>query len=322
MAAFLLPAEVFAAADSDRAVINITTQRFDQLAYFPESSAPASVLSLNDAVLSAQIETAVVGIPVKVGQVVRQGDVLVVLDCRKAKATAAANAAALDLARYQYQRTDKLRKSNNVAEELLRRRSRDLSAAKAAADISEVDVEHCNITAPFGGVVQERMIDVGEWVRPGTALIRVVDLESIEVTAEVSAYKSAGLAQAGGYEFLLGERRYPLSKRAISAITDAKGRSRTIRLTFAATAKESLPAPGDSGRLIWREVKRYLPSDYLEKRNGVYGVMIVADGKARFAVTPAAQEGRPVLIELADDAKIIVKGRQSVKDGDVVEIVK
>jgi len=297
--------------------INVTVSRFAELAYFPESSAPASVVSLNDAVLSAQIQSSVMDIPVKVGDKVGKGDVLVALDCRNAKSAVKANSARADLANYQLQRAKKLRKKDHVSEEVLRQRQAEMASALSVLEISRVDVERCNIVAPFNGVVQQRLIDVGEWVSPGTNLIRIVDLDDIEVTAEVSALNSAGLAQAGGYDFLLGEQRYPLIRRAISAVTDAGGRTRTIRLTFVADKA----APGESGRLIWREPKRYLPSDYLEKRSGVYGVMIVKDSEARFVATPLAQEGRPMLVELSDDAKIVVKGRQSVKDGDTVKIV-
>ena len=119
-------------------------------------------------------------------------------------------------------------------------------------------------------------------------------------------------------DFLLGDERYPLSKRAISAVTDTGARTRNIRLTFSAEKA----APGESGRLVWREPRRYLPSDYLEKRNGIYGVMIAKDGKAKFVAAPTAQEGRPFRVELNDDVLVIDKGRQSVKNDDAIKVIK
>lgn len=60
----------------------VRTQTLAESAIYPESAAPAVVVSLNDAPIAAQIEALVVDVPVRVGDTVKAGAILVKLACR------------------------------------------------------------------------------------------------------------------------------------------------------------------------------------------------------------------------------------------------
>lgn len=71
-------APVQAGADSGNAK-KVEAQSLQVLAVYPQYKAPASVLTLNDSQLSAEVSAVVDSISVKVGQTVKRGDLLVSL---------------------------------------------------------------------------------------------------------------------------------------------------------------------------------------------------------------------------------------------------
>ena len=77
------------------AAMPITTRPLAEVLIYPERSAPATVESLNDADLSAEITARIERILVRVGDEVAAGDALVELDCRDYRSRLAAQQAAL-----------------------------------------------------------------------------------------------------------------------------------------------------------------------------------------------------------------------------------
>ncbi|TNF91790.1 MAG: efflux RND transporter periplasmic adaptor subunit [Gammaproteobacteria bacterium] len=308
----------------------VSAKSYDKLAVFPQSDAPATVVSLNDTDVAARIPAIVSAIDVRVAQRVKAGDVLLKLDCsdhelsmREAKAAINNNLARQELAEYQLQRAKKLQKQSHVSEELYRTRDSEMKALRAegqslvaAGKKAELAVERCHVRAPFDGVVMKRLVDVGEWVSIGTAVIQMVDLSNIELSAEVVALQIPEFINAGQYFFRVNGKDYPVDVRAVNPVTDTRTRTRNVRLLF----KEEALSPGTTGRLLWKQTQKYLPPDVLVRRDKEIGVFVVREGKARFLSIPNAQEGRPALLNLPGNAQIILKGRFTVQDGDAVLI--
>ena len=311
---FALPLMVVAA---DR-VPAVSVSTFDQVAYYPQGSAPASAVSFNRATLSAQLQSTIERIPVRVADVVKQGDLLVQLDCRNAKAARESAKARHALARYQLQRASTLNKGKHVSEELLRTRESELAVASAALTTATIDVERCQVTAPFNGLVTQRIASVGEWVAHGQALLELVDLDNVEVSAKIADTAVKDLEDVREFAFVVNGERYGVQPRSISQAVDPISRTREVRLSFI----QQRAQPGQSGRLIWQSAQRFIPADYLVKRQQAYGVFIMDDGKARVVRVPGAQEGRPFQIDLKDDTRLITNGRFTVQDNQAVTIAR
>ena len=63
-----------------------------------------------------------------------------------------------------------------------------------------------------------------------------------------------------------------------------------------------------------------LPPELLVKRGQGLGAFVVADGRARFVPTPAAQEGRPFAVALPPDTQVVMRGQQGLSDGQAVTL--
>ncbi len=309
----------------------VTTARLADVAVSAGRDAPAEVISLNRAVLSAELNARVVALHAEVGDRAALGDVLVELDCRDYQSRAEQGAAALaaleaqiDFADYRSKRAQTLSERNAVAEEALRERETTLQrlvaerdGQRAALRSARLQVERCKVRAPFAAAIVARPAQLGALAAPGTALVELLDVDSVEVRARVRRGLLEDLVGAAEILFNDGRRDRPLQRRAVLPDVDPRGDSVELRLTFV----EGRAAPGTPGRLVWRAAGLALPPYLVEERDGVSGVFTVNDARAHFVPLAGVQEGRPVVVDLPPDTRLVIDGRAVLADGDPVRTV-
>lgn len=307
----------------------VSTASIGETRIYPEESAPATTLSLNDSRISAETSGRIQVLQVRVGDRVNAGDLLGELDCRdnqlrlrQAGAAVTVAQAQLTLANRQIERTRSLHKDRNISEELYNQREADqksaranLTSATAAREEADVAVARCRITAPFDGIVLERLASEGEWITPGQPLVRLLDSERLEVSAQIPSDRVESLIQGSGYTLDANRERYALTLRHLLPVVQSRERNREARFTFTAGAA----LPGSSGRLLWKAATPYLPADLLLRREGRLGVFLAEAGRARFHPLASALEGQPAAIDLPPSSRLIIEGRAGLSDGDPVE---
>ncbi len=297
-----------------------------------EFSAPASVKTLNAPSLAAEISARVETIPVRVGDRVKKDDLLLQLDCRfyRSKLLAAQAGirrieAQLQFAADQLKRAEDLKAKRSISDELLDQRRSELLGVRADRQNQqelirqeELNVQRCTITAPFDAVVTERLAQVGGLASPGTPLLNLVQLDDLEVGAELRGSEASSLQQAQTIHFDYLGISHPLQLRQVLPVLDERTRTQQARLSF---LEGSAPA-GAAGRLVWQGPATELAADYLVRRDGRLGVFLVEDGLARFHVLANAREGQPVRLQLSPETRLITDGRQRLQDGDPVSILQ
>jgi len=312
--------------------IAVSAQPLSTLRFFPQFSAPAEVLSKQDAYLSAQISAQIKQIEVEVGDRVEAGDVLVALDCSMYQAQYNTQIAALgeidvqlSLAQDQYTRAKRLNEAGNLGEEGLQLRVTELEGLQARrvvqeqqVKVAQISVDRCVVKAPFDGVVTERAAQLGALAGPGSPLMRLVQLAGAELSARVPPSQNLDPDQTLSFEYL--NRNFPAQLRVVLPIVDSRQRTQELRLTF----PDQLPPPGAAGRLLWQANSAHLPAELLVRRQQgevwQLGVMLAQDGVASFYPVANAIEGQPFAIDLPDDARVITEGRLLVRDGDAISV--
>ncbi len=150
--------------------------------------------SVGPQLVSAYVDTVLV----RPGATVKRGEVLATLDCRDANASTkavAARARAIDA--HQKAIADESSRTQGLLEggfvspnEAEQKSSQSLSeeaqleAERATLARSSLQVNDCVLRAPFSGEVAQRFIDPGAFVRPGSAIVTVVDRSAIRMTAD------------------------------------------------------------------------------------------------------------------------------------------
>ncbi len=323
-ACWLAAAAALPAAAQD-APLPVTLRPFSALAVHPEREASAAAVSLNESRISAEVTARVTALPAPIGAVVPKGEVVARLDpadyelaLRKGEAEVQAAQARLALAESQLKRAKDLQAKSFISAEALNQRETelqvarsDLALARASLEQARLNLSKTIIRSPYRAVVLERPGQVGELATPGTPLLRLLDADRIEVTADVQARDRDSLAGAREIAFVTDGGRYPLRLARISPAVKREARTVEARLEFTG-AKAS---PGASGRIVWRDDRPHLPAELVVKRGGRLGVFVANSGTARFVPLPDAQEGRAAVADLAPATLVIVEGRHRADDG-------
>ena len=313
----------FAAQESD-----IKIQTLSEVALYPERSAPASVVSLNQATVSAQINASIVDIPVRVGDVVEKGDILARLECadyqfasKIVKARLEELDAQIQLAQRRVKRASSLLQKQSISEQTLEEREAELAvlmanlrAAQADLGATELDESRCIVRSPYQALVQERMSAQGDYASVGHPLVNILDLEDIEVSAQVFAQDARYVSIADRLYFDQAGQRYSLKLRTVLPVINIQTRNQEVRLSFDGVSA----LPGAAGKLVWRDVRPHVPAHLLVKRDGQLGLFIVSEGQARFVAMPAAQAGRASPVSLPVLTPLVVEGHLGLRDAEMI----
>lgn len=303
------------AGEEPAELVRVSSKPLSEILFFPEYSAPAKVVSLNDSLISAQINAQITSINKRVGDEVKQGEVLVALDCDDARLGKSSAQTRLDLARKEVNRLSKLKKASAVTEQSLNIAETDLKQAGIAFEQAQLQVDRCEVTAPFNGVVTERLAAQGELAAPGTPLLKLMDLSAIEIVAQIPVAAGPVLEQATDITFDWSGKQYKADIRNLSAVISTSNRNREVRLIFS----DDAASIGAAGRLRWQSNIPHVPADMLMQRDGETGLFVVDDDKARFVSISNARAGHPAIIHLPDDTPVIIDGRFGLNDGESIE---
>ncbi len=310
----------------------VTIKVLSEVLFYPVRDAPATTLSLNDTRVSAELKGILKGINVRVGDSVKQGDVVANMDCEdyeiavtQATAALTAQRATLKFDRSRLKKVTQLSKKKNISTEEVERRTSnaaisaaDVEGLKASLRATQRAVEKCEIRAPFDAVVISKMANLGDYLIPGSPVLRLLDRDNVEVSAKVQEQDLDLLKQAKGVAFIANDKRYPLELRAILPLMESRIRSYEVRLEF--TAEKAYP--GSAGRTEWKTPAPYIPAELLVRRKGL-GVFIAINGRAKFVPLVGAGAGQPAALTkpLTTDSAIILNGRFKVNDGDAVRVI-
>lgn len=308
--------------------VPVTTSKLADLVFFPERTAPATVVSVNNAGVSAEISGLLLDVSVNVGDEVLKAATIARIDCRDAETDLAQAEAEYKAsqAKHQYDESQlaaakKLSASNSISsEESDRRKSNErISAAsvdKTKAEVSRarLAVSRCDIKAPFNAVVVERLASIGDFLNPGSPVARLVDTDTIEVSARIQEIDLDSVRGAAEYFFDSQGRSYPVQLRTVLPVMDSRLRSYETRFLFTGTRT----SPGSAGRLRWRSPRPHLPAELLVQREAKLGVFMVRDGRAAFVPLPESQPGKPAVVDLDPASEVVLDGRFILADGDAL----
>jgi RND family efflux transporter MFP subunit len=158
--------------------------------------------------VGSELTARVLTVAVHEKDIVKKGDVLVILDgeetraaLAEARARIAESDAEVTAADADVARMEQLAASHAISRQELdhARRDRDAAAARrtataATASRLEASLAKTRIVAPIGGVITERLVEPGQIVQADTKLATVADLRRTRIEAEVDEYDAGRVA--------------------------------------------------------------------------------------------------------------------------------
>lgn len=304
----------------------------------PQASYPGTVVSRNDSRLAADVEGRVEWVA-DVGTIVKQGDVIARLDANLAQlqqdsdmAEVAKFSAQVRFGRAQAERMRELverkvvsKSAFDQAESTRDAHEAALRQAEAALKRSQYQLENSEIRAPFSGRVVSRLINAGEYASPGKEIVRLVDLDAIEIATQVPIATMQHLSEGLRVTAELQGKPVQTNVRVIVPVGDAQSRTVEVRLALEAgaafvgdAAKVLIPSAAPRNVLA-------VPRDALVLREeNTYLFKLNAENKAeRIAVEVGAADGNMVEVTgmLKAGERVIVRGAERIESGQKVRLV-
>lgn len=285
-------------------------------------TAPARIVEL-----SAETDGRIEFLGAERGANVDRGAVIVRLDQRDRNARLAQAQATVRQREVEYEGRVKLKSASYVSEAQLQEAVAALETAKTELTRAELDLEYMNIRAPFGGALQSRVVEVGDFVKSGDPVATFVDNRKIIVSANLSEFDAhyvdvgdAAEARLATGETVQGRIRY------VAPVADEATRTFGVELEID-NSDGALRIGGTAELRIPAEevlAHRISPSLLTLDAAGNVGVKIISDdGLVEFVMADIALSSSDGiwLTGLPQDATIITVGQGYVQSGTWVNAV-
>jgi multidrug efflux system membrane fusion protein len=280
--------------------------------------------ALHEVDVRAQVEGVVRAIHFDKGQAVKKGDVLceIVLNDRGAR-TAQAQAM-----------VDQTSKELDVARELFKdgfRSKTQMAAAqanyeqaRAALSTTQIALDNTRIRSPFDGVVDERYVDAGDYMRPGDKCEMVIAPEPFLVIGAVSEHDvgEVHVGDPASATLVTGET----VQGKIRFVADRADQvTRTFRVEVELPNPDARLRDGVSAdiRIPTKQLKavRISPGILVLDDTGVVGVRAVVQGRVHFFPIQIVEDGPEGMwvSGLPERVSVITFGQQFVNNGELVK---
>lgn len=310
------------------------------------------VVAGRESAVAARVAGVAAEVPLRVGQTVQQGDVLAQLDTELleielaqaeaqiaiAEAGVAVARARLDRAKKALDRTETLRANSTVSEAQLEERAGDynealgslqeasarIAVAQTALEQARYRLKNATVTAPFDAVVLQVATEVGQFISAGSEVATLLDIEAMEVEANVPARFVNGLQPDQIIQAITDtESTLELELRAILPTEFSTTRTRPVRFRVASPTTDvaigqsvTLDVPVSAPRDVI-----VVPKDALVQSRGGWSVFLNEDGVATprtVEIGMALGDGFEVLSGLAPSDVVVVRGNERLRPGQEI----
>ena len=211
----------------------------------------ALVVASQEAVLSSELAARIENIAVKEMQRFQKGDLLIQFDCslyeaQKDVVSANANGALIKL-----KSDEQMLQMRSIGKYELELSISEYEKAKSELRIAELNVERCQIKAPFDGAVEEVVVNTFETIQPQVELMKIIQTDILELEMVVSSEWISWLKIGHPIKVYIDEiqKEFNASVSGIGANVDPV--SQTIQLKGTITNASPALLPGMSGRVVF-----------------------------------------------------------------------
>ena len=285
-------------------------------------TAPARIVELN-----AETDGRVIGVGVERGDRFDAGDVIVKLDQRDRRARLAQAEATVKQRELEFDARAKLKGNSYVSEAQLQEAKALLATAKAELTRARLDIDYMVIRAPFAGALQDRQVEVGDFVKLGDPVAVIVDDRTLIITASIAEYEAHFVKKGGpGSAKLATGQTVNGTIRYIAPVANQATRTFDVELEID-NADGALRAGMTAELVIPAETiyaQKVSPSLLTLDDNGDLGIKVVNEsGMVEFHaanITMSSSDG-VWIAGLPHSATIITVGQGFVNEGVMVNAI-
>jgi membrane fusion protein, multidrug efflux system len=289
--------------------------------------------------LAANANGRVLATSVERGEQIKPGQVLAKVDTRAASLSAAEARAQVDSTRAQEeqaqiecQRYEQLKQKNAISDleyqqkvTQCRTLPLNVQAAAARAALAAQNVGDGVIRAPFAGVVAERYVEVGQFVRQDSRIVTIVSADPLRLQVAVPEAQIAQIRE--GAELSFGVSAYPGRRfngkvRFVSGALRASTRDLVVEALVSNPDRTLMPGMfADVELTIGTQRLASVPKRALVEQDDQSRLYVVAAGKLEERVVargPAVGERVAILRGVRDQERVVVSDLSALDNGQKV----
>ncbi len=329
------PASTAAAPGAGRAPA-VEVAKVVAMTLVDETQSVGSLRSRQGVMLRPEVAGRVSKILFNDGQRVSKGQLLVQLDDQLQAAQVAQARAEMSIAAANHKRNQELVAQNFISKRSLDESAAALEVAQAKLDLAQATLQRLKIVAPFSGVVGLRQVNVGDYLKDGTDVVNVEDIDALlldfRLPERFQAKVKTGQKAQLTVDALPG-RPFAAVVQAVDPLIDANGRSVGVRGCIDNRQQQLRPGMFARVNAVFgsRESALVIPEEAIVPQGGRTFVVKVVPGEKpdtlvsqRVAVKVGLrQPGKVEILEgLALDDTVVVAGHQRLqKDATPVRVV-
>jgi multidrug efflux system membrane fusion protein len=203
----------------------------------------------------------------------------------------------------------------------------NLQAALSEMRSLEIAIYKSDILAPFDGIMNDRYVEIGDFLKDGDKVAMVVDLDPLVITADVTENHIRNLSigqpahgRLASGQLLNGKIRY------ISSVSDLGTNTFKVEVAVPNANYQQMAGMSSELALPLQETwaMRITPAVMALDEEGNLGVKTVVDEHVKFVpIDIVKSDSKGVwLAGLGQQADVIIFGHGFVRDGDKVDVVQ
>jgi len=298
----------------------------------PSLKSVGSLIATNGISVSTEVDGTISNIVFHSGQEIKKGEVLLHLDDKVDQAALAALRADQRLAEIQFNRARDLLKKHVMSKSDYDEAQAKFDAARARVNGQQAVIERKTIRAPFDGLLGIREVDLGQYIKAGTPMVKLEALDPIYVdyTLAERYLKTVQVGQTVSVKLdaLPGEV-YSGQVSAVDSGVSTGTRTLKVRATLTNTKLQMRPGMFAEVKTITAETHPVLTVPYTSISFNTYGNFVYVINKTdkgdivkrKQVTTGEVREGRVAITEGLKQGDVVVRaGLVKLRDGIPVKI--
>lgn len=281
-----------------------------------------------DVQLKAETTGRIIEVLREKGALVKKGDVIakISMDDRQRRLKSAE--ALLRQRQLEFEASRKLSQKSFRSQTKLAEAEALLNAARAELESIRLDIAHTDIKAPFDGRLEDKSVEIGDYVSQGSSIAHLVDLSPIIVSAEIAEANISKIQDGQPAEAVLSDgRKLDGIIRYVASTSNTQTRTYRIEIESANTDFDIASGLTAQVRLQVGVQKAYLlsPAILTLSDQGIVGVKTVTsnDTVEFHPVSLLEDTAEGIWVAgLPAQARIIIRGQEYVTPGQNVITVE
>lgn len=264
-----------------------------------------------------------------VGDIVRKGDTIAVIESQNVISAKQMADAVLAQAEDGYRRLSQVHESGSVADVKMVEVRTQLDRARASAQAAQKALDDCTVKAPFDGVIGEVFAEQGVEMNAIEPLIRLMDISSVEIGFSVPEKEIGSISPGDRFSVEVPA----MGGQGFQATVKSKGISASrLSHSYECTLSPSVPVKGLMPGMVCKVYDRTQEGSSIV----IPASVVRTDGTGRYVwtvtpentvekryITAGGFSGKGIVVDsgLEEGDRVITEGTQKVSGGMKVKVI-